>query len=201
MSFTEISDLHDALAQRLKEYEQATGESPPLEVLNEMRYALRAAIELLALGDGATEEGSPKKIELDARILHALKCGYHDLIDGLVIVIPRILDGLTEDFPESTYTVIGEQVVRIRRDVRQAENLIARSRGKPTARRDIYDSDLYDEWFAKLLEHLRFLKDAKPDIVQMENSRRRTVRRIRWEQIVIAVIGLLTGVVLGRLWQ
>ena len=57
VDITELTSLHDTFARRLKEYEQATGEFPPVEVLNEIRYALRAALELLAVKDGLIPEG------------------------------------------------------------------------------------------------------------------------------------------------
>ena len=117
LDVTELTSLHDALARRLKEYEQATGEFPPVEVLNEIRYALRAALELLTLKEGPIPEDDSSEAELSARILHALKCGYHDLIDGLVILIPGIIDGLRQSFPESAYDVIGEELIRIQKDV------------------------------------------------------------------------------------
>lgn len=193
----EFTSLHDTLARRLKEYEQATGELPPVEVLNEIRYALRAALELLAVKEGLIREGGSSEAELSARILHALKCGYHDLVDGLVILIPEIIDGFRQRFPESTYDVIGERMIRILQDVRQAQTLIAESRGKPAARQSIYDQQLYDEWFAKLLEHVRFLKEAGPVIVQRENAKDRATRRERLINIAVGVVIMVIGGALG----
>lgn len=73
VDITELANLHNAFARRLKEYEQATGEFPPVEVLNESRYALRAALELLAVKEGLVPEGDSSEAELSVRILHALK--------------------------------------------------------------------------------------------------------------------------------
>lgn len=201
VDIAKLTSLHDALARRLKEYEQATGEFPPVEVLNEARYALRAALELLAVKEGPIPEGSPSEAELSARILHALTCGYHDLVDGLVILIPGIIDGLRQSFPESTYDVIGERMIRILQDVRQAQALIVESRGNPAARQSIYDQKLYDEWFAKLLEHVRFLKEAGPVIAQRENAKDQATRRERSinmkNAIVVGVVIMVIGVALG----
>ena len=197
VDIAELTSLHDTLARRLKEYEQATGELPPVEVLNEIRYALRAALELLAVKEGLTPAGDSSEAELSVRILHALKCGYHDLVDGLVILIPGIIDGLRQSFPESAYDVIGERMIRIRQDVRQAETLIAESRGKPAARQSIYDQKLYDEWFAKLLEHIRFLKEAGPVIAQREDTKDRAIRRERLINIAVGVVMMMIGVALG----
>ena len=201
VDITELTSLHNTFARRLKEYEQATGEFPPVEVLNEIRYALRAALELLAVKDGLIPEGGSSEAEFSVRILHALKCGYHDLFDGLVILIPEIINGLIQSFPESAYDVIGEQMIRIRKDVRQAEALIAESRGRPAARQSIYDLKLYDEWFAKLLEHLRFLKEAGPDIARHENAKDQAIRRERLinrkNAIAVGVVTMTIGVALG----
>lgn len=198
---TELTRLHNALARRLKEYEQATGEFPPIEVLNETRYALRAALELLAVKEGSIPGGESSEAELSVRILHALKCGYHDLIDGLVILIPGIVDGLRQSFPESAYDVIGERMIGIQKDVRQAQALIAESRGKPAARQSIYDQNLYDEWFAKLLEHVRFLKEAGPVIAQRENAKDQATRRERLinisVNIAVGMVTMMIGVALG----
>lgn len=197
VDITELTSLHNALARRLKEYEQATGEFPPVEVLNEIRYALRAALELLAVKEGPIPEDDSSEAELSARILHALKCGYHDLIDGLVILIPGIIDGLRQNFPESAYDVIGEELIQIQKDVRQAQALIAESRGKPAERQSIYDRKLYDEWFAKLLEHVRFLKEAGPDIARHENAKDRATRRERAINVAVGLVTMMIGVALG----
>ena len=197
VDITELTSLHNALARRLKEYEQATGEFPPVEVLNEIRYALRAALELLAVKEGPIPEDDSSEAELSARILHALKCGYHDLIDGLVILIPGIIDGLRQNFPESAYDVIGEELIQIQKDVRQAQALIAESRGKPAERQSIYDRKLYDEWFAKLLEHVRFLKEAGPVIAQHENAKDQATRRERAINIAVGLVTMMIGVALG----
>ena len=201
VDITELTSLHNALARRLKEYEQATGEFPPVEVLNEIRYALRAALELLAVKEGPIPESGSSEAELSARILHALKCGYHDLIDGLVILIPGIIDGLRQSFPESAYDVIGEELILIQKDVRQAQALIAESRGKPAERQSIYDRKLYDEEFAKLLEHVRFLKEAGPVIAQHENAKDQATRRERLinmkNAIAVGMVTMMIGVALG----
>lgn len=196
VDITELANLHNAFARRLKEYEQATGEFPPVEVLNESRYALRAALELLAVKEGLVPEGDSSEAELSVRILHALKCGYHDLIDGLVILIPEVMDGLRQNFPESAYDVIGEQMIRINNDVRQVQALLVESRGKPAARQFVYDG-LYDEWFDKLLDHIRFLKEAGPVIAQCENAKEKEIRRNRLINIAIGVVIMMIGVALG----
>ena len=151
---------------------------------------------MLAVKEGMVPEGDSSEAELSVRILHALKCGYHDLIDGLVILIPEVMDGLRQNFPESAYDVIGEQMIRINNDVRQAQALLAESRGKPAARQSVYDQ-LYDEWFDKLLGHIRFLKEAGPVIAQRENLKEQEIRRDRIINIAIGVVIMMIGVALG----
>ena len=47
MDTAQLTAIHNSLAKRIKLYEQRTGEFPPVDVLNEMRYGFRAALELL----------------------------------------------------------------------------------------------------------------------------------------------------------
>ena len=47
MDIGQLAQIHHDLAERIKRYEQRTGESPPVEVLDEIRYGFRAALELL----------------------------------------------------------------------------------------------------------------------------------------------------------
>lgn len=204
VDITELTNLHNAFEKRLKEYQQATNEFPPIEVLNEIRYAFRAALELCAAKEGLTpREGDSSEDELIVRILHALKCGYHDLVDGLAISIPKIIDELRRSFPESTYDVIGKEMIQINIDVRQVEALVANSRGNPAERRSIYVK-VYDEWFAKLLKHLQFLKESGLVIAQREKEkdkaekeRRKAEQRRQWINVAIGVVIMIVGVVLG----
>ena len=48
MDVRDLAAQHNALAERFKLYEQRVGELPAVEVLNELRYALRAAVEFIA---------------------------------------------------------------------------------------------------------------------------------------------------------
>ena len=67
MNVRDLSAQHNALAERFKRYEQRVGEFPPVEVLNELRYALRAAVELIALKD-APNPSAERERELIARM-------------------------------------------------------------------------------------------------------------------------------------
>lgn len=148
------------LAKHFKEYEQEVGRLPPVEVLNELRYALRASIELLNLQAGPQ---SDRGTELKARIHHALLCAYHDLVDGLVISIPRMLDELRLRFPKSSREVAGPRMIEIMAHVKSAEREIADARGKPDMRHQIYEH-LYSKWFGELLGDYAFLREAQTEI-------------------------------------
>lgn len=156
MDIAEFARLHDVLAKHFKEYEQEVGRLPPVDVLNELRYALRASIELLNLQAGPQSE---KGTELKARIHHALLCAYHDSVDGLVRSIPRFLDDLRLKFPKSSREVAGPRMIEIMTHVKSAEREIAEARGKPDTRHQIYER-LYSKWFDALLGEYAFLREA-----------------------------------------
>lgn len=127
MDVRDLAAQHDALTERFKLYEQRVGQLPPVEVLNELRYALRAAIEFITLRD-APNPSAEREQELIARMDHALKCAYHDLIDGFVIELTESLANLLQTYPTSTYAVVGGKVADIRRDIDEIQKVISQSR-------------------------------------------------------------------------
>ncbi len=91
LDFDRIIVLHNKLAQRLKQFEGVTKNSPPREVLNEYRYACRALMEALEL------QSNPQNDDFkhaEAKAYHALLNAYHDLVDGLNISLIDVLDNL-----------------------------------------------------------------------------------------------------------
>ena len=185
---------HNALAERVKLYEQRVGELPPVEVLNELRYALRAAIEFIALQDAPRGNGEREQ-ELIARMDLALKCGYHDLIDGLVFELVGFIDNLIENHPESTYEVAGSKITSIRHDIREIEQIISESRGNPDNRAVAYEKELYDRWFETLLEHRGFLvRTAKPAILRRQEEKDSEIlRRQNEKTLKYAAFGADSG--------
>lgn len=196
MSISELVAAHNALAKRFKTYEQVVDELPPVEVLNELRYALRAALELLALKDASSsshEAVGQKERELIARLDHAIKCAYHDLVDGLVIELGRFVRHLTNLPP--TFEVVGSKLTDIFADIQAAEEVIAQSRGDPANRSELYETELYGQWFDKLSEHLHYLtRTAKPLIDQRQ-------RRARRYWLLGIIASAATGVALSNLWS
>ena len=203
MDVRDLAAQHNALAERFKLYEQRVGELPAVEVLNELRYALRAAVEFIALKD-AQNPSPERERELIARMDHALKCAYHDLIDGLVMELTDFLANLLQTYPTSTYEVVDGKVADMRYDISAIEDVISRSRGNPESRTEVYEKELYDGWFEKLLEHRSHLTAALPDIARLQEERDRNERALRrrsWYMLLLgAFLGALGGMALTILW-
>lgn len=176
-SIKELINLHSKLVTRFKEYETATGELPSsgthetnVVVLNEMRYALRATVKILdyASFDKLNQE---QQNGFDAGLqesLHALRNAYHDLVDNLLIIMTGMMDELIKEHPVATINILGEKRLKILSDINEVEKIVAKSRGKKGhERQDIYDTEIYDNWFYKLVEHYKFVDQvALPDIIR-----------------------------------
>ena len=200
MDVRDLAAQHDALTERFKLYEQRVGQLPPVEVLNELRYALRAAIEFITLRD-APNPSAERERELIARMDHALKCAYHDLIDGFVIELTESLANLLQTYPTSTYAVVGGKVADIRRDIDEIQKVISQSRGNPESRAEVYEKKLYDGWFEKLMEHRSYLSAAIPEIARLQEKRDRDERGLRRRQWMMLVGGVIAGLVLKIPWN
>ena len=105
--------MHAKIAERLKEYELELGTYPG-DVVNELRYALRAILEI------EQRRMQPDKDEkhlsdLEERAYHALLCAYHDLVDGMVVDLVLVKEHLLgRKYYEATYFVLGQKVIDIR---------------------------------------------------------------------------------------
>lgn len=215
--------LHANLATRYKQYETTDGELPPIVVLNEMRYALRAAVKLLGYASfehldqvdlGAYEEASQE-------FHHALRNAYHDLVDGIVIQISVLMDKLLEEYPLATANMLGERRMSILEDLNLVEKAMAESRGAGQQRNQIYEVKIYDEWFEKIVEHYRFVDQvAIPRIIsehdrlekekesqarekeeERESQRRadQANRRHFILQVSLTVLGIIVAIIIGVL--
>lgn len=199
MQVRNLAAQHNAFAERFKLYEQQVGELPPVEVLNELRYALRAAIEFISQ-QGAPRDHTERERELLARMDHALKCGYHDLIDGLVIELVGFVDNLITDHPTSTYEVAGSRITDIRHDIGEIERVNSKSRGDPDNRAAIYEKELYDRWFETLLGHRGYLvRTARPAVLRRQEEMDQEVRGLRRRQCVMLLVSALVGAVVSLL--
>jgi uncharacterized protein YdcH (DUF465 family) len=170
MDYHRIIALHKKLSKRIKQYENKL----PFEVQSEIRYAFRAEMQIVE--ENLKEDSDPTKIdEAGARLLHALMCAYHDLLDGVVIDCSCYLDKFATEWSEASIRVLGAKRREIINDLREAEKLIEDSRGNLDGREDTYEA-LYDEHFARLLDHRKYLDEEALEDVILEH-RRITKRR------------------------
>lgn len=193
-----IVELHAKLARRVKEYEQAVDSFPPTEVLNEMRYALRAVLELWEINNQA-EFDEESFGHAEQKVYHALLCAYHDLVDGIVMDLTAVMNKLADEYPEAALDILGTSWVEILDFINEVDERIAESREKPRERKEIYDEELYDRWYEKLLEYRQQMtRTILPEVINKHNlqeeQRRKSKVRDRL-MLLIAVIGALIGVI------
>ena len=156
---------------------------------------------MIALKD-ATTSRPEREQELMARMDHALKCGYHDLIDGLTIDLVRFIDRLITKYPKSSYDVVGSRIADIQHDIGEIESVISESRGNPDSRSVVYEQELYDKWFDTLVDHRRYLVDtAKPLIARRQEKLDREVRSLRRRQWVMLLVGALASLLITGVWN
>ncbi|KAI9134988.1 hypothetical protein [Acaryochloris sp. CCMEE 5410] len=166
-------ELHKKLGTRYKEYETTDGEFPDIVVLNEMRYALRAAIKLLdqASFEHLSDEDRQRYDTSVQELHHALRNAYHDLVDGLLIQITRTMDALIEKYPVAAVNVLSQKRLEILEDLNKVEQLIAQSRGDGLNRQKLYDEEIYDGWFETIIKHYKFIDQVALDEVIREHDR------------------------------
>ena len=197
MEISELAEIHNDLAERIKRYEQRTGEFPRVDVLNEIRYGFRAALELLECRDQPNAEPNIEA-NLTERIKHALLCAYHDLVDGAVMETIRTIDGLVGEFPDS-YQIVSDRLMSIYDAAIEVEEKIAESRGKPSDRKRIYEAEIYAKWFDELADGLAFIRrTAVRQIVQHDAQRRQREeqqRQVERRKDLRVKIGLTVGLI------
>lgn len=132
---------------------------------------------------------------------HALKCAYHDLIDGFVIEFTEFLDNLLRTYPTSTFDVVDGKITDMRRDIGAIEEIISKSRGNPESRAEVYEKELYDGWFEKLLAHRSYLTTAVPDIARLQEERDRDERGLRRRAWLMLIGGAIFGLALKIVWD
>jgi hypothetical protein len=172
----DLRELHSGLSLRLKRYEQVVGEFPT-EVLNEYRYAARSAlsmIEILLKHTDMESLKSSKEFKQYEDFLqqaeHAFRCGYHDLVDGLVYEITEYLSVVTENLSEEAITAMGDLRNQVLDDLEACNALIARSRGKLEDRDEIYE-EIYNGWYERLLNHKFMLtRTVIPQILALQKK-------------------------------
>lgn len=152
MDFERIKNLHQQLQGEYKRYEHRFVELPPVVVLKEYRYALRALIELEALEqNGCTDE--IKLNQAEHKVIHALLCAYHDLLDSAHVQLYELFDTLRKDYPQGFFEAMSDDEKRKEAALlleRVSEEVIC-SREQLESRPEIYEA-LFAEYFGKLLE-------------------------------------------------
>ncbi len=166
MKIQDIVSLHGKLAERIKQFETNLDLYPPTEVSNELRYALRAVVEILEI------DGSDTQVDdfehACQKAYHALLCAYHDLVDGLAIHITISLDELNAKYLEESVVVLGARRSDIIELLNEINEKIARSRKNPKERKKIYDEELYDKYFQKLLGYRKLLNgQVTEDVIKL----------------------------------
>lgn len=189
MNIKEIVDLHGKLAERIKQFESSLDLYPPIEVSNEIRYALRAAIELLEITESNGD--SDQFNHAIQKTYHALLCAYHDLVDGLVLHITSTLDELREVYLEESIIILGDRRAEIIDFINEVNEQIALSRKLPRERKKIYDENLYDGYFNKLLEYRRLLTGRIiEDVVKLNLENQRNKRRERNKYLITTILAI-----------
>lgn len=186
---SELVVLHDTVTGRVKEYEQRTGKNPPIEVLNELRYAFRGLVEW------CSGQGSPEDALQHMR--HGLMCAYHDLVDGLLIEFSRQLDSAIENYPDSTVKVLGSKRLEMLDVINRVEGKVAASRKDRDKRATIYEA-IYDK-FDILAEQIRFFDQiALPNIIteaDRATARLNAAKRDKNIALLIGVVGIILAVI------
>ena len=182
-TYSKIFDLNDRLAKRIKQYEKSTSNFPPIEVLNEVRYAFRASMELLNIG-----YDEPEKLE---RIYHALICAYHDLLDGLSLEINHVLNCLEPYDAIHLNAILGDKLANIYETVDAVNDLIAESRSDHPNRYRLYNEILYENYFDALLDIRKdIIREYLPKLDRLKVASANDKKQVR---VVSIWIALATG--------
>lgn len=196
MKIDEIVALHGKLAKRMKQFESNVETYPPLEVANEIRYALRAAMEII---EQLTGENEPNQNDLDhamQKTNHALLCAYHDLVDGLVLDITATLKEIKDKYLEESIAVMGNRRQEIIDFINKVEDKTAESRESPRERKRIYDEVLYDQYFEQLIDYKKWLVGSVlEDVVRLAMKNKETRKREGRKFVISTVVAFLAVIV------
>ena len=204
-SMGDIAELHAKIAKRYKQFETTDGEIPPLVVLNEMRYALRAMIKILALAS-FNDLDQKQQHDLDAALQechHALRNAYHDLVDGILIQTSKMMDGVVEKYPVAAVSMLGEKRLEILETLNEVEGHVAKSRGEGQKRQEIYDIEIYDKWFEKLVSHYQLVdQQILPSIIKEHDRLQKedaSNKRKFCLTVLLSILAICTAAALGIL--
>lgn len=164
-----IIPLHKRISKRIKEYELEINGYPPRETSNEMRYSLRAVIDILILYSTNDDPEIDELHQAEERAYHALLCGYHDLVDGLFQDIIGILSEILIHYEKDFIQEFGDKRSEIYSFVNEVKSKIVNSREETNCRRKIYDEVIYEDYFQQLLEYRKYLMEmALPHLIERD---------------------------------
>lgn len=198
----EIIPLHEKLAERFKQFENVDGDYPPTVVLNEMRYSLRAAVKVIdqASFDHVTDTEELSTLNESLQEMnHALKNAYHDLVDGLVIQLTRLLDDLAEQYPQATTNILGSKQLEMVHDINKVEECIVKSRRETKNRKQVYETLIYEQHFTKLLSHYELLKKTSVPRILVEAKKIKTESLANTRKYNITLAISILGIALAIL--
>ena len=204
-SMGDIIELHAKIAKRYKQFETTDGEIPPLVVLNEMRYALRAMIKIFALAS-FNDLDQKQQHDLDTALQechHALRNAYHDLVDGILIQTSKMMDGVLEKYPVAAVKMLGEKRLEILETLNEVERHVAKSRSEGQKRQEIYDIEIYDKWFEKLVSHYQLVdQQILPSIIKEHDrlqKKEASKKRKFCLTVLLSILSICTMAALGIL--
>ncbi|OQX29889.1 MAG: hypothetical protein B0D92_01275 [Spirochaeta sp. LUC14_002_19_P3] len=198
----DLIDSHKKISVRQKQYETAGNAFPPIEVLNELRYALRAIIKLLeqaSYSHLSSDEDMDKFNASCQEASHAFRNAHHDLVDGSLIDFSMLMDNISAEYRLATVNILGQKRLEILEFINKVEESIAASRGDRTNIEPIYDEDIYGKWFDKILEYYKFVdQTALPEIIkEHEHLKQKELgenRKSRTNLIIGGIVGFLSGI-------
>ena len=195
----EIIELHEEISRRYKEFENITGESPPVVVLSELRYALRALIKLLQLGP-CTEPASEEERSLSDKALqetlHGLRNAYHDMVDSILDALTQMLGTVSNDYPTATFNILEEKQIEILKDINEINSKIENSRGQGEDREKIYKEDIYRHWFVTIAEHYKYI-DPSIIVIIREGERIKTEKQRSKRRYILSLTLAIFGIIVG----
>lgn len=144
----------------------------PFSVVNDQRYALRAAIELLQLAnfDHLSEDQASLALEYEHRLRHAIAVSLHNLVDATYIEATLTLDNLISKHPKKTLEVLGTRKQELDVTMSKFRDRVSSTRGRSD---DALSFDyLSSEEFDELVHALVYIRrDLTPEVLASSKLR------------------------------
>lgn len=205
-----VINNHNKLSKAMKDVEnEITGELI-FPVINEIRYAFRAVIDLLSLDNSTYSSNSTikdleeKKIDAFHRCDKALIFAYHDLLDCSILSIKIFIDQTKEEYTLGLILEIfsSDKYKEFTNLISTIDDKISNTRGDRNIRTEIY-ADLMesDDYFRKLLVLYRNFKESLTTIALLKSEREmiedNNIKLIKANNIKNIIITSLIGVIIA----